>query len=167
MTRSWLHFGTLFFAISAQAGDIQITLDRKKTSPNHTRGGLEQQTSQKWTGTLRVENTSARTSPDLQAKYVVIVKRQELAEKTGSDHLEVVKGEANVTPLKKGESFSADTTEIELRQQTLNAHYRYKSGGQTRASDAIAGVWVKVFSGTNLVAEYANPETVKSKFKWE
>lgn len=159
--------GSLFLATSVQAADFQITLDRKKAAPTQTRGGVEQQTSQKWTGTLRVENTSSKPSPELQAKYIVFVKRQELAQKAGPEKIDLVKGESKIAPLKKGESFSLDTAEIELRQQLLSANYRYTNGGQTKASDAVAGVWVRLFAGTVVVADYSNPETVKAKFKWE
>lgn len=132
-----------------------------------TRGGVEQQTSQKWTGTLRVENTSSKPSPELLAKYIVFVKRQELAQKAGPEKIDLVKGEAKIAPLKKGESFSLDTADIELRQQLLSANYRYANGGQTKASDTVAGVWVRLFAGAVVVADYSNPETVKAKFKWE
>ena len=167
MTGIYLAVGSLFLVASAHAADFQITLDRKKAAPTQTRGGVEQQTSQKWTGTLRVENTSSKPSPELQAKYIVFVKRQELAQKAGPDKIDLVKGEAKITPLKKGEIFSLDTAEIVLRQQLLSANYQYSNGGQTKASDTVAGVWVRLFAGTVLLADYSNPETVKAKFKWE
>jgi len=36
-----------------------------------------------------------------------------------------------------------------------------------KAKDIILGIWVKLFDGTNEVAQYVNPPTLPTKHNWE
>ena len=81
--------------------------------------------------------------------------------------MEKVKGEAKIPVLKGRESNLFLTSEVKLHQQALDGGYYYVNGGQANASDSVLGVWVKLFNGNTEVAEYVNPGTMKTKFKWE
>jgi hypothetical protein len=157
-----LSFGTAF------AGDIQVSLERKKTGlrGEQAQTGLNSGT-QKWVGEVKIESGAAQPTPELQARYVIYVRRQNIGQKVGEDQVQEVSGEAAVPSLKRRAPHVFDTSEIELRQQALAPNYYLKNGGMTKASDSITGVWVKVFKGGVEVGEYVNPTFIKEKYKWK
>ena len=151
----------------AQAGVFAISVDRKKDGAGQMKGDIEKATSQNWVGEIKIENLTFKPSEEVELRYIIFVKRQELGQKTGMDQVDQVKGTIKVGSLKSHEKASFSTSEVTLRQQQLDPHYYYKSGGIQKAADTVLGVWVKVFSGENELAEYVNPSTLKAKNKWE
>jgi len=150
-----------------QAGDFKISLDRKKDGAGQMKGEIEKKATQGWTGEIKVENLTFKPSPEITVKYIVFVKRQELGEKSGMDTIEKVKGDAKLSSLKGREVSCVTTSEVTLRQQKLAPNVVFMNGGASSATDSIAGVWVKIFSGDTELMEYANPSTVIGKYKWE
>jgi len=104
-----------------------------------------------------VESGAAQPTPELQVRYVVYGKRQKIAQKPGEDKIEEVRGEAVVPSLKRRTPFVFDTPGVGLRQQALASNYYLEKGGQTKAADTIAGIWVKVFKAGAEVGEHVNP----------
>jgi len=151
----------------AQAGDFLITMDRKKDGGGNMKGDVEMKTSQNWVGEIKIENLTFKPTADLELRYIIFVKRQELGQKAGMDQVDQVKGTIPVKSLQSREKASFTTSEVTLRQQALAANYRFTSGGSTKAADTVLGVWVKLFNGQTEVMEYVNPTTLKAKNKWE
>ena len=152
----------------AQAGDFRISMDRKKDGAGNMKGNDELKTSQNWVGEIKLENLTFKPSPDLELRYIVFVKRQELAQKAGMDQIDQVKGTIPVKSLQSREVATFPTSEVTLRKQALSGRFSgYVGGGNTKAEDAVLGVWVKLFNGQTEVMEYINPTTLKAKNKWE
>jgi hypothetical protein len=151
----------------AQAQDFRISMDRKKDGGGNMKGDVEMKTSQNWVGEIKIENLTFKPTADLELRYIIFVKRQELGQKAGMDQVDQVKGTIPVKSLQGREKASFTTSEVTLRQQALDAHYRFTSGGSTKAADTVLGVWVKLFNGQTELMEYVNPTTLKAKNKWE
>lgn len=159
-------------AASAFAEDFRITVEPRKTglrpaSAVSKQEGIAPAAAQTWSSEIKIENVGRQPSGQLHCKYVLYIKRQELGGKVGEEKTQEVPGEFDVSPLKRGAFFSANTNEVNLRQQSLSAGYYVKGGGQGKASDTVQGVWVKLFDGSKEVAEFVNPPTIKSKFQWK
>lgn len=153
--------------IIASAGDFEITVERKKDGLGQVKGTIEQSASQTWIGNVKVLNRSFKPSPEMECRYIIFIRRQELAQKAGADYFDKVKGSGKVMALKPGDNGSFLTSEVKLRQQRLDPGYYYTNGGSSRADDSVQGVWVKLFNGTTEIGEYVNPPTLKTKYKWE
>lgn len=153
---------------TAFAGDVQVSLERKKTGlrGEQAQTGLNSGT-QKWIGEIKVESGAAQPTPELQARYIIYVKRQSIGQKVGEDKVQEVMGSAAVPSLKRRAPYVFDTSEVELKQQSLDPNFYLAKGGSTKASDSVSGVWVKVFKGEVEVGEYVNPNFIKEKYKWK
>ena len=60
-----------------------------------------------------------------------------------------------------------ETDPVTLKKARLKADWYYANGAKGKAKDEISGVWVRVFSGSEMIDEYANPSSLKSQEKWE
>jgi hypothetical protein len=151
------------------AGDLQISAERK-----HLEGGVAAKQSgqfskgsEKWQYAVKVINGSFKPMPALRAEYVVFVQRQELGGKVGVEVVQRVKGQAALPPTNPQATASFESSEITLRVQAVAGALVYSNGGRIKATDAIEGIWVKLFDGDNQVGEYANPTTLSSKNVWD
>jgi len=167
MKRVALVLAMVAIPMLAQAGNFEITVERKKEGVGAPKGAVEQKISQKWTGEVKIVNRAFKPAPPLEAKYIVFVKRQQLGQKQNSDHIEKIKGAAKVSALKAGENTKILTSDVELHHQRLAAGWSYANGGSAIADDTVVGVWLRLFDGTTQVAEYMNPTSLMAKYKWE
>jgi hypothetical protein len=163
----------LMIPMWVQAEDFTITIDRKKDAAARGAGTRSQvATSQQWVGEIKIENRTFKPSAEIELRYIIFVKRQELRQSAGMDQIEQVKGTVKVGSLQGREKASFLTSEVTLRQQAVKGNWilvdnNGKEEGKRKAEDAVTGVWVKLFAGETEVADYANPSTVKAKNKWE
>ncbi|MDD5350972.1 MAG: hypothetical protein PHQ12_12240 [Chthoniobacteraceae bacterium] len=167
MKSKLLVFALMFLPLLAQAGDYEITVERKKDAPGAATGARRLVTSQNWTGDVKVRNHAFKASPDLEAKYIIFVKRQQIGQKEGQDTVEKVKGSSKVISIKPGAQISFSTSDVPLHKGHMAPGWVPAEGGKETSEDAVIGIWLRLYSGANQVAEYVNPSTVTTKFKWE
>jgi len=164
----------LFSAFVVRADDLQLSAERKRTSLGGTQstGKATKKTEENWQYVVKVSNNSFNAKPALKAYYMIFVQRQELATKMGEGSIESVKGTTTLQALNSHGKGEFSTSEVTLREQSLAAGFGFTNGanfvpGQTKAKDIILGIWVKLFDGTNEVAQYVNPPTLPTKHNWE
>jgi len=168
MKQGILFLALALFPMFAQAGDFEITVERKKDAVGAaSTKDREHSASQKWVGEMAVKNRGFKPTLPIEARYILFVKRQELAQKLGSYYIEKVKGTIQIATLKPGEEVKNLTSSVELHHQQIEAGWHYVNGGVTKADDTIVGIWVKIFQGTNEVGEYMDYPNVKERFQWE
>lgn len=160
-------FAMIAAPVLAQAGDFQITMARSKGGSGNPTTGATHKITQQWVGEIKVENLTFKPSVEVEAKYILFVKRQRLGAKPGTDEIEKVRGTAKVPSLNGREKHLFSTPEVTLHSVVLDGGYYLKEGGATSAADSVSGVWIKLFKDGKVVGEYANPESVKTKYKWE
>lgn len=160
----------LFAPLFAQAGDLQISVLRKKGEAEQTTRVSEGETfkgKENYFYEVSVSNKSFKPSHALEARYILFVERQEMGQKIGSERVEKVKGTAKVAALDAHANTHFDTKTVSLRERGLVGAYYYANGGRIKAKDSLTGVWIKLFDGNTEVAEYVNPTSLTSKQKWE
>ena len=167
MKRAALVLALIALPAFAQASDFEITVQRKKEAENSAKHGAVQKTSQGWIGNVKIENCGFKPAQEIQARYMIFVKRQHAGQKQGEDQIEKMKGEYRIAELKSGANVVFPTSEVNLRHSQLDGNYYYIGGGMSKTDDGIAGIWVKLFKGETLVGEYMNPPNLTTKFKWE
>ena len=159
--------------VEASASDFQVAVQRKKLDASKVqtrRPNTESEKNETVIYQVTVTNRAfSKESGELEARYVIFVERQELAEQPGTEQTERVRGEAKVEPLKAQGKTTFDTKEFALRDQQLSGKFSgYVGGGRIRAKDSIQGVWVKLYDASGAeVGEYVNPTTLRNRMKWE
>jgi len=166
MKRALLALALVVIPMLAQAGDFEITVQRKKEGLTPAKGGTRLKSSQNWIGEVKVEYHAFKPSPELEARYIIFVKRQKIGQKQGEDEVEKVKGTATVA-ITPGAPTTFYTSEVALYQAHMAPGWVPREGGMQRAEDSVLGVWVKLFNGTTEVGEHVNPTTLAAKFHWE
>lgn len=114
-----------------------------------------------------VSNPSLKDSPALDVQYVIFVQRQRLGEKTSMEHLDKVRGSGSIPAIKSQAKGSVATKSFVLGKANLQNGYIYSNGGRQSAKDTVKGIWVRVFDGPTMLAEYANPSTIKEHETWD
>lgn len=117
--------------------------------------------------TITVANNSFKDAPTMAVKYVVFVERQRPGEQKGAEHVERVTGSKPVAAIKSHQKATVDTDTFTMKHAQLASGWSYKNGGKAVAKDSIKGVWVRVYEGTNVVAEYVNPSTIRAREQWK
>ena len=166
---SWIT-ALLAFPLITTAEDFQISVERQKKWLPEKGGKGEKGIDRSmfhWSGEIKIENRMQKPSPELEAKYILFVKRQAIGQKVSGDTFEQVKGSAKVPVMRKMEATSVKTEEVDLHHAQVAQGFYLKKGGQVVTNDSVSGVWVKLFSDGNEVAEYTNPPSLKTRFKFE
>jgi len=166
MKRMALVLALVVIPMLAQASDYEVTMDQKKDAPSEPNSGPRVKTSRKWSGTVKINCHTPKTSSELEVRYIIFVKWEHIGQK-GPDTIEQVKGNSKVTALKLGSSTTVPTSEITLNQGHMGPGWRPREGGATFTQDGVVGVWIKLFDGTTQVAEYVDPTNLPEKNKWE
>ena len=113
---------------------------------------------------LRLQNQTTGDLATLNVEYVIFVQRQKLGQKmTDPAHVDRIVGSQNVDVLNNREPKSVTTTDFTLHKATLGGGWTYTNGGRLRAEDSVLGVWVRVSQNGQMIAEYINPSSVKSR----
>ena len=163
-----LVFALLFFPLLAQAKDYEITVNRKKDGLSQPNAGIVQHSTQGWIGEVKVTNRAFKPSPELELRYIIFVKRQDLGKKSNSaEHVEKLKGSIKIASIKGGATATENTKEVTLRQEKLDPGYYFANGGIQKSEDSVLGIWVRLFNGATQVEESVNPTTLKGKQQWD
>lgn len=152
--------------LTAQAGDYEITVDRKREMGTSGGNNAQVKTSQNWTGEVNIEYHAFNPSPALEARYVIFVKRQKLGQAANAEDIDKVKGSFSVPSIKPGAKATFNTVDVPLFKAHMAPHWKMVEGRQS-AEDTLAGVWLRLYNGSTQVAEYINPTTLTMKYKWE
>ncbi len=114
---------------------------------------------EKWSYAVTVVNKSFKDVPGFQIKYVVFSKPDNAgkAVKPGQVDLERHAGTATIGALRNNDQTTFYTEPVELRTVQLDSGWEWKSGSDTYARGALRGIWIRVYIGDQLVAEFKNP----------
>jgi hypothetical protein len=147
---------------------VDVSADRKRTETSGPAFERDSSTvTEKYVYEVKVQNRTFGDVPGLDVRYLVFVERQKLGSRKESDTVDRIVGAAKVEPLNRRKmEGTATTSEFVLRKQTIAGDFYYINGGRQKVADNVLGVWVKVFNGGKLVAEYTNPSTV-TKRGWD
>jgi hypothetical protein len=158
-------------AKDAQGFDKVVVKVQKKQAPpvmgKAVGEGQEAKGSERIHFDLSVQNPSFTDLKELTVNYIVFVERQELGSRpTEPGHIERITGAQKVASLSTKAPLNIVTSDIVLRKQSLTGGYTYPNGGRIKAEDSVAGVWVRVMQGGQVIGEFASPASA-TKRGWE
>lgn len=113
---------------------------------------------------LRLQNQTTGDISAINVEYVIFLQRQKLGERmTDPPRIDRVNGSQTVEVLNNRDPQSVMTKDFTLHKGSLGGGWTYNNGGRLRAEDSVLGVWVRISQGGQLIAEYANPSSAKSR----
>ena len=153
--------------VIAGNSDLEIHCTPKKIDEtvNKASDGGAATTKQHWNYEVTVENKTFKDLADLEVKYVVFLKQEQLGVKaTATPRQE--KGSFTISGLKPHEKKSFTTAPVEIKKSNLVGNWIYTSGAKPNAQDTLVGVAIRFYQNGQQFAEYANPPNL-AKEKWE
>src|SRR5207302_2727211 len=122
-------------------------------------------TKEHWTYDVTVENRTFKELTNLEIKYAIFFKQEQLGVKSAAEaHHQ--NGSYNMPALKPHEKRSFTTDQVELKKSNIVGNWIYTSGAKPNAQDTLLGLAIRVYQNGQQFAEYANPSTL-NKEKWE
>ena len=138
--------------------------DIKNVNVGNADGGVPSKNDETVHYELRMQNQTIGNLEKLNVDYVVFVQRQKLGEPISTpSRIDRVSGTQAIELLNNREPQSVTTTDFTLHKGALGGGWTYNNGGRLKAEDSVVGVWVKVSQNGQLIAEYANPSSCKSR----
>jgi len=120
------------------------------------------------TYTVNIRNTSfMKDSPPLVAKYRVFVKRDDGKKNPRDVKPVMIPGEAVVPAVKVGEKYAFETASVKLVKTALDPNFYYTNHAQQSTSDKLVGIWLRLFEGDKMVAEYALPPSLTKSGRFD
>jgi hypothetical protein len=148
--------------------DIQVSLEKKgeKDGGRNTNRNVQKSTEDVMY-TIGVTNNSSADVGPLEVKYVIFVERQQAGKKRGTEVTQAIKGKSTVASVAARKKSEFDTEPVTLKTERLDPGFYYPDGGRQKAQDMVKGVWIRVFDGAKMVADFSNPTTIAKREKWE
>lgn len=113
------------------------------------------------TYTINIRNTSfTKNAPALVAKYRVFVKRDDGKKNPREVKPQRISGEAVIPAVKSGEKYAFEIAPVKLMKAALDPRFYYANHAQQSTADKLVGIWLRLFEGDKMVAEYALPPSL-------
>jgi hypothetical protein len=165
---------TLLFAVAvarADNMDVDITAQTKKVANKvvgHQADELDK--ASEWGYSVTIENKTFQPVTGLEVKYVVLYKHEELGVK-GPPQKKHYSGNFTVDSIAADAKSSTDTKTVELKSSTLlgsgGDYVFYTNGAKSKVTDALTGIWIRVYKDGKLYAELAKPSDLTEKEDWD
>lgn len=154
-------------AMLAGNSDVEIHCAPKKVDEQVRKAsdGGANVTKEHWVYEVTVENKTFKDLPNLDAKYAIFLKQEQLGTKAAPSARHQ-NGSFSIPALKSHEKKSFTTDPVELSKSNLVGNWIYTSGAKPNAQDTLVGLAIRVYQNGQQFADYANPSTL-SKEKWE
>ena len=172
----WAVFAVLFaFLHVARAGDsdLNITCEKKRMElpggAPEARSDVDKK-SEQWGYSVSVENQGFSDLCDLQVKYIIFYKHEELGVK-GPGQMKTRTGTCTIDKIASLDKTSFDTESVTLTKASLvgpvGGYSYFGNGAKSSVADTLTGLWVRIYKDGNLFAEYAYPAGLTSSETWQ
>jgi hypothetical protein len=165
----------LGFLHVARAGDSDLNITCEKKRMELPGGAPESQSdvskrSEQWGYSVSVENQGFSDLSNLQVKYIIYYKHEELGIK-GPAQQKTRKGTYSIDKIESLGKTSFDTESVTLTRAALvgpvGGYSYYANGAKASVADTLAGLWVRIYKDGNLVGEFAYPAGLTSSETWQ
>ena len=160
----------------ARAGDsdVTITTEKKrfenKAGPGSQPGSEETTKTEQWGYSVTVENQTFKALTNLQVKYIIFYKHEQLGIKA-PPRKETKSGASTIAQLDSLGKTSFDTDSVTLSKTSLNGpaggYTYFANGAKSTAADTLSGVWVRIYQDGSLFAVYSYPAGLTTTEKWK
>jgi len=158
----------------AADGDVTITCEKKRVDSGASaiRKPSDKTTrTETYAFTVTVENQTFKPLQNLDAKYIIFYKHEQLGVK-GPARKETKTGDFTIASIDSLAKASFDTDTVNLTRAALigsdpDSYEYFSNGAKPTAEDSITGIWVRLYKDGNLFAEYAYPAGLTSSETWQ
>jgi len=173
-----LFAAVIFIVQFAHAADSDVTISVEKKRFEHTPGsGIQPKSDEakktdSWGYTVTIENQTFTKLQNLQVKYIIFYKHEELGVKAPA-HKETKSGSYSLTSVDSIGKTSFDTDAVKLTRASLigntpGGYTYFVNGAKPTAEDTLTGIWIRIYNKDgNLFAEYAYPAGLSSTEQWQ
>ena len=176
----WVAVAVIFtflhpFLHQARAGesDLNITCEKKRME---LRGGARNansdviKKSEQWGYTVSVENQGFSDLSNLQVKYIIYYKHEELGIK-GPPQKKTKTGAYTIDKINSLDKTSFNTDSVTLKKASLvgpvGGYEFFGNGAKPSVADTLDGLWVRIYKDGNLLGEFAYPAGLTSSETWQ
>lgn len=147
-----------------QPFDFNFLAERKRFEFDRSGNEHTVTTREKWGYKVTIENKMFRSVTGLEIQYREFKLDDALR---GVSTLVGIGGSNALPALETGQKFTFETTPVEVERLELRPGWSYNDGAKAKVKDALAGVWIRVLNGGEVVFEWQSPSDLKSHTKWE
>ena len=157
-------FGTVG-RLAAAPLNLAFSSNKRRFDVERTATTSTNLSTEKWGYKVTVENKSFKQLEPMEVEYRVFLLDDERNLK--KPKLKAHPGTYTLPAMKNGEKHPFETQPVELKKSELKAGWYSSSGLKEKVTDSVGGIWLKVKKDGEVVAEYMNPPSLKTRVKWE
>jgi hypothetical protein len=162
--------GLLLFALPAIAAaptfQVEVKCEPKRAEVKRSASDSTEEAAENWDYLVTITSHSFKEIPDLRVDYVVFSKHERFGSKIEGKAKRTT-GSKTLGNLASNGKTSFETEQVILKKSRLKADWYYTNGAKGKAKDELSGIWVRVYSGSELINEFAQPASLKTREKWE
>lgn len=149
--------------VHADPVNLTVTSMKKRFDVERKESVDAKMSYEKWGYSITIENKSFKNLEDLEVQY-----RQYMLDEVikGDPRLKAFTGSTKIGNLPNTAKFKFDTEPVTIEKKALKANWYYTNGGSSKQKDNVAGYWLKIFSGGNVIYEVQYPPEFKAKMTW-
>ena len=140
--------------------------EEKKNNVTTKNGAMITEKEEQWGYVTTIENKSFKPIGELQIKYIVFYKQDQIGVKSAVT-LKRQTGSGIIPALPSSGKEIYTTDHLKLKKEVLNGNYYFASGAKNRAEDCASGIWIRLYQNGTIVAETVSPLSLTNKEKWE
>lgn len=161
----------LLFILPARAAapsyQVEVKCELKRLEVKRSVSKTTESADENWGYLVTITNHSFKEIPDLRADYVLFSKHERFGSDSGEVDSKRTPGSKVLGSLQINGKASFETEPVALKAARLKGGWYYPSGAKRKAKDEVSGIWVRVYSGSELINESAQPASLKTQEKWE
>jgi hypothetical protein len=162
--------GLLLFALStlsaAPTFEVEVKCEPRRAEVKRTVSTSTEEAAESWDYFVTITSHSFKEIPNLRVDYVVFSKHERFGSKSEAK-AKRTSGSKTLGSLAGNGKTSFETAQVTLKKARLKGTWYYSNGAKRKAQDELSGIWLRVYSGSELIHEFAQPSSLKTQEKWE
>ena len=163
-------FAVFLFAASALSAapdyHVDVKCEQKRFDVKRSASQSTESAEESWGYVVTIANHSFKDIPDLRVEYVVFSKHQRFGSKSDEPKPERRSESKALGNLPNNGKTNFETGQVTLKKARLKADWYYSNGAKGKAKDELSGLWLRIYSGNDLIDEFAQPAALKTEEKW-
>ncbi len=162
--------GLLLIALAtlsaAPTFQVEVKCEPKRAEVKRSASRSTEEVVENWDYLVTITSHSFKEIPDLRVDYIVFSKHERFGSKSEAKAKRTT-GSKTLGSLAGNGKTSFETEQVTLKKARLKGYWYYSNGAKGKAKDELSGIWVRVYSGSELINEFAQPSSLKTQEKWE
>lgn len=116
---------------------------------------------------ITLKNISDLELSDLKVEYRFFFFQNAIAATRRSEGKDIrISGSETINNFKPHSDLTFETRKADMKDTELKPGYYWEGGGRAKSSDSLKGIWVRVYYDNKVIAEFANPSTIRDREDW-